>query len=66
MKNNDKLVKNILIHIKYPYTAIIIAIMWISIALIIVKQGLENLGLLIYLTSLCTLIIAIIGFRNPK
>jgi len=66
VKNNDKLIKNILVHIKYPYTAIIISIMWISIALIIVKQGVENLEILIGLTSLCTLIIAAIGFKTPK
>lgn len=56
-------VKNILIYIKYPYTAIIIAIMWISMALINAHQNGANLELLVVLTSLCTLFVAFRGFK---
>ncbi len=64
MKN--KTVKNMLIYIKYPYTALVIATMWIGIAIIISKQNGENLELLISLTALCTLFIAYRGFRIIK
>ena len=65
MKSN-KLIKNILFHVKYPYTAAIIAIMWVSMAIIIINQNLNNLEILLSITSLCTIIISLIGFKSPK
>lgn len=64
MKQNKKL--NIAFHVRYPYTAIIIATIWIGIVLIILNQKNENCELLIGAASLCTLIIAIIGFKSPN
>lgn len=66
MKNNEKIMKNIIVHIKYPYTAVIITIMWLSMAIIVINQDLRNLETLVILTSLCTLIIAFVGFKSPK
>ena len=64
MKNN--MGKNFLIYIRYPYTAGIIAIMWISMAIILSKQNGENLELFIVLTALSTIFIAYKGFKSVK
>lgn len=64
MQNNNFL-KNILVHIKYPYTALIIAVMWISIAIIIIEQNV-NIDLLLICTTICTVIISFFGFRSSK
>lgn len=64
MKNN--IGKNFLIYIRYPYTAVIIAIMWISMAIILSKQNGDNLELFILLTALATVFIAYKGFKNIK
>ncbi len=63
MKN--KIFKNVMIHVKYPYTTLVIAIMWIGIAMIISRQQ-ENLEILVFATSICTLVVALIGFKFPK
>lgn len=65
MNTNNKFMKNMIIHIKYPYTALIITIMWIGMAIIISKQQ-KNLETLIIATSLATLVIATVGFKSPK
>jgi len=65
MKKNN-VVKNIMFHIRYPYTAAIIAIMWIGIAIISLYQRGNNFEILITLTSLCTLFIAFLGFRGSN
>lgn len=62
---NNKFLKNIMIHIKYPYTAFVIAIMWVGMAIIISRQP-DNLETLVIATSICTLIVAFIGFKSPK
>ncbi len=62
---NNKFLKSILIHIKYPYTALIIATMWISIAIIIIEQNV-NIDLLLICTTVCTVIISFLGFRSSK
>ncbi len=58
--------KNILIHTKYPYTAIIIAIIWLSIAIIIKTQKIEDITVLILTTLFTTMLIAYFGFKSPK
>ncbi len=63
MKN--KFLKSIMLHIKYPYTALVISIMWIGMAIIISNQK-ENLEILVISTAVCTLIVALIGFKFPK
>ncbi len=66
MSTSNKFVKNIMLHIKYPYTALIISIMWIGMAIMIASQKGANFEVLIAATAFCTLIIAAIGFRSPK
>ncbi|MDE5540022.1 MAG: hypothetical protein K2J20_06005 [Bacilli bacterium] len=57
---------NIIFHIRYPYAALIIAIMWIGMAIIIVNQENPQTETLIIATCICTLIIAFTGFKSPK
>lgn len=57
--------KKLFLHIKYPYTALIIAIMWISMAIIIINLK-DYVEILIGATSVCTIYIALRGFRTPK
>jgi len=65
MSKGNKIIKNVMIHVKYPYAAFVIAIMWIGMAIIIPYQK-DNLEILIATTSIATLIIAMIGFRSVK
>ncbi len=58
--------KNIFYHIKYPYTALIIAIVWISIAIIIVNQMSDYIEEIVIATIITTIIIAYRGFKTPK
>lgn len=64
MSNN--FVKNLLLHIKYPYTAFIIAVIWIGIAIIIGIQSDPSAEFLIIAAAVTSLIIALIGFSSPK
>lgn len=64
MKQNNKL--NIIFHTRYPYTAAIIAIMWIGMSIIILCEKSSEYELLIGLTAISTLIIAVLGFKSPK
>ena len=65
MSSNNKFMKNIILHIKYPYTALVIAIMWIGMAIIISRQE-NNLETLVIATAIFTIIISLIGFKSPK
>lgn len=64
MKN--KLFKNAVLYVKYPYTAIIIATIWLGTAIIISKQNNNNFELLVIVASIATLIIAFTGLRPSK
>ncbi len=65
MKGKNKFIKNIILHIRYPYTAFVIAVMWICMAIIISRQE-SHIDILVMATSICTLLVAWIGFRSPK
>ena len=62
----NNFMKSLLLHIKYPYTALIIAVMWIGMATIIWIQSATEVELLITATAVCSLVVAIIGFASPK
>lgn len=64
MKPKNKL--NIIFHLKYSYTAIVIAIIWTGMLFIILNQKDSQCELLIGATSLTTLIIALIGFKTSN
>ncbi|MFV0484749.1 MAG: hypothetical protein ACK5MU_00750 [Candidatus Saccharimonadales bacterium] len=58
--------KSLLAHIKYPYTAAIIAVMWIGMAIILGLSGGANFEILLVSTAAVSLVIALIGFSSPK
>lgn len=58
--------KSLLAHIKYPYTAGIIAVMWVGMAIILGLSGGANFEVLLVATAVVSLIIAVIGFSSPK
>lgn len=58
--------KKMLIYIKYPYTALIITVMWVcTIAMLKMFEG-EYLELILTLTSLTTVYLAYRGFKPIK
>lgn len=63
---NKNFAKNLLLHIKYPYTALIITIIWIGMAIIIGIQPDPQAELLFVATAATSLIIAFVGFSSPK
>lgn len=58
--------KSLIAHIKYPYTAGIIAIMWLGIAIILGLTGGANFEILVIATACISLVVAMIGFSSPK
>ena len=58
--------RNLLVHIKYPYTAGIIAMAWIGVAIILTLNNGAYLEVLVVLTAIVSLMIAAIGFSSPK
>ena len=62
----SNLSKSILAHIKYPYTAGVIAMIWIGMAIILGINGGANFEILVCATAGVSLAIAIVGFSSPK
>ena len=62
----SNLSKSILAHIKYPYTAGVIAVMWIGMAMILGMSGGANFEVLVCATAGVSLVIAAVGFSSPK
>lgn len=58
--------KKMLIYIKYPYTAIIITVMWICTIAMLKKFNGENLELILSLTAATTVYLAYRGFKPIK
>ena len=58
--------KKMLMYIKYPYTALIITVMWLCMIAIIIKQKGANLEILVTLTSITTIYLAWRGFKVVK
>lgn len=58
--------KKMLIYIKYPYTALIITVMWLCIIAMLKKFNGENLELILSLTSITTIYLAYRGFKPIK
>lgn len=58
--------RNLIVHVKYPYTAATIATMWLGMAIIIGLQQSPDVELLLTATATCSLVVAIIGFTAPK
>lgn len=58
--------KKMLIYIKYPYTALIIIVMWICTIAMLKKFNGEHLELILTLTSVTTVYLAYRGFKPVK
>lgn len=58
--------KKMLMYIKYPYTALIITVMWLVMITIIINQKGANLEILVTLTSITTIYLAWRGFKVVK
>ena len=58
--------KDVILLTRYPYTAVIIAVMWIGVALIGAIRGDVALEIILVLLAVATLVIAKIGFSTTK
>lgn len=58
--------KNLMLHIRYPWTAICLLILWVGLAVMcaILHLTISEIVTLICLAGVATLIIAIVGFRS--
>ena len=65
MKNSN-FSKNLILHIRYPWTAVCLAILWVGFAIMcaILQFNATEIMILLGTTSVVTLIIAILGFRG--
>ncbi len=58
--------KALLLQIRYPYTAGVLALLWLSTALLLVIEPSLPLKELVVLVALASCFVAVIGFSNPK
>lgn len=65
MKKNS-FTKSLLLHIRYPWTAICLLILWIGLAVMcaILHLSTDEVVGLIYGAGVATLVIALVGFRS--
>ena len=64
MKNQGFL-KSLLLHIRYPWTAVVILIIWVGLATIVnfIQPTTGELMILIGVNGVATLVIALVGFK---
>lgn len=62
---NQSFIKSLLLHIRYPWTAVVILIIWVGVAVIasFIQPTTNELMVLIGVNGLATLIIALVGFK---
>ncbi len=58
--------KDVVLQIRYPYAAGIIAVVWVGLALIALLKPDVNLELIVGLAAVTSTIIALVGFSAPK
>jgi hypothetical protein len=58
--------KEWVIQLRYPYTAGVIAVMWIGTALLAIMRPEVSTQVLISLVALSTLIVAFVGFSSSR
>ena len=61
MKEN-KFVKSLMLHIRYPWTAFCIAIVWLGLAIMSNFIVVDNVELLIGAAGVTTVLLAVVGF----
>lgn len=64
--NKTNFTKNLILHIRYPWTALVILILWLGTAAlcIIENYSSDNIIILTSASSIATLILAIVGFKG--
>lgn len=62
---NQSFIKSLLLHIRYPWTAVVILIIWIGLAVVVgfIQPSTTDLMILIGANGVATLIIALVGFK---
>lgn len=65
MKEN-KFIKSLILHIRYPWTAICLLILWVGMAIMcaILKLPVNEAVWVVCATGAVTLVITVIGFRD--
>jgi hypothetical protein len=58
--------KQWVMQMRYPYTAGVIALIWIGSALLAIIRPEIQVQTMMLLVALATLIIAVVGFNSPK
>lgn len=66
MKKTSNFTKSLILHIRYPWTAAALLIMWVGLAVMcmILNFSSQDLITLICLAGGATLIIALVGFKK--
>ncbi len=61
------MLKELMIHIRYPYTAGVIAMIWLGTALLVaISQANSNVAQMVLINIAATTVIGIIGFSSPR
>jgi hypothetical protein len=58
--------KEWILQMRYPYTAGVIALIWIGCALLAIIRPEISAQVMLLLAALATLIVAVVGFTAPK
>lgn len=66
MKKSQNFAKNLILHIRYPWTAACLLILWVGLSLLcaILHFTTEELIVILSLAGITTLILAVVGFRS--
>lgn len=57
---------NLVFHVRYPYTAAVIAIVWLGTATLLAIAPHMPIQQLVIVNSFATIVIAALGFTTPK
>lgn len=60
------MLKNVILHARYPYTAGIIAIIWVGTAVLIAFDSSAQVINMLTMNVIATTLVAAIGFSNPR
>lgn len=57
---------NLVFHVRYPYTAAIIAIVWLGTSILLAIAPNMPIEQLVIVNSFATIVLAALGFTTPK
>ncbi len=57
---------NLVFHVRYPYTAAVIAIVWLGTATLLAIEPSLPVQQLVIINSFSTIVIAALGFTTPR